>query len=203
VVKPSKTLAASRAAAFIMIYNCIEYATKESFVAIRKDVMANVTDFSELLDYWKDEILRLHFGQKLGDGVNHINLLNEFRCFLPGRVTWLTKTDELPFPGNVSHTRLIELAKRIGDQKWKPPKNSMGGVDLEFVRMRRNELAHGDEAFSSVGGSLSIDDIAQKMVRIRAFMCSYLRMIERYRTERKYHARIRKSPDRPQTAEVL
>jgi hypothetical protein len=186
VVKPSKTLAASRAAAFIMIYNCVEFATKEAFASIRRDMMGSVQDFSKLIVYWQEEIVRIHFDQKLGDGVNHAELLREFRTFLPGRITWLTKVEALPFSGNINHEKLIDLARKIGDKKWRPPKSTMGGLDLEFVRTRRNELAHGDEAFATVGGALSIDDIAEKMTRIRAFMCSYLRMIERYRTNKKY-----------------
>src|SRR5262249_5783173 len=92
----------------------------------------------------------------------------------------------LPFSGNINHDRLIDLARRMGDKRWKPPKSSLGGSDLELVRQARNDLAHGDETFENVGSHYSIGDISDKLTRIRIFMCSYIQMLERYRAQSRY-----------------
>src|SRR6266404_5671642 len=69
--RASSAIAASRASAFLMIYNCVEFAVRESIIAMRRDISANITDFSLLVPHWRKEIFRVHFKQKLEDGINH------------------------------------------------------------------------------------------------------------------------------------
>jgi hypothetical protein len=112
--------------------------------------------------------------------------MNEFVQFVPGKVTWLNKGDDVPFSGNIDHEKLIKFARDIGDRRWHPPKNTLGGSDLLTVKTTRNNLAHGEETFEAVGGNYSVSDIADKLRRVRSFMCSYIQMMERYATSRAY-----------------
>jgi hypothetical protein len=50
----------------------------------------------------------------------------------------------------------------------------------------RNDLAHGVETFESIGAQFTTNDIAEKFYRIREFMLSFLRMMDRYKTRRLY-----------------
>jgi MAE_28990/MAE_18760-like HEPN len=184
--RASATLAASRAAAFIMIYNCVEYATRESVAAVRKKMQTSSTDFGQIVEFWQEEIIWTHFKEKLEDGINHATLLKNFRDFVPGKVTWLKHGDRVPFPGNIDHEKLIRLARDIGDRRWRPPKNTLGGSDLANIKKARNELAHGEDTFEAVGGNYSVADISDKVDRVRLFMCSYIRMMERYQNNETY-----------------
>jgi hypothetical protein len=179
-------LAVSRASSFIMIYNCVEYAAKQSLAEIKREAASGDLLFGELVEYWQDEIIKARFGPRLSSGMNHEIFLLEVRKSIPAQVTWLKDTPALPFSGNINHERLIDFAKKIGVNQWKPPKSSLGGSDLELIRKNRNDLAHGDETFESVGGQYSIDDIYSKLDRIRSFMCSYIRMMERYKLKGRY-----------------
>jgi hypothetical protein len=179
-------LAASRAASFIMIYNCVEYGTKEALAAIRQEAAATVPKFEELIEYWQHEVVRHRYGRKLAEGINVESFLVDIRKSLPVRPISLKDTRPLPFSGNINHDRLIDLARKIGDSRWRPPRSSLGGSDLELVRQARNDLAHGDETFENVGSLYSIDDISDKLGRIRTFMCSYIRMLDRYRVNSRY-----------------
>jgi len=180
------TLAASRAASFIMIYNCVEFATRETIVSVRKKMQGESALFHELSGYWQREIVYTHFKNKLQDGVNHTSLMNEFVQFIPGKVSWLNKGDSVPFSGNIDHEKLIKFAHDIGDRRWRPPKDTLGGSDLLTVKTARNNLAHGEETFETVGGNYSVTDISEKLKRVRSFMCSYIQMMERYAIKRTY-----------------
>jgi MAE_28990/MAE_18760-like HEPN len=184
--RAAATLSASRAASFIMIYNCVEFATRETIISIRKRMQSDTASFGDLIGYWQQDIVHTHFKKKLQDGVNHFVLLKEFVDFVPGKITWLHKQEAVPFPGNIDHEKLIKLARDIGDQRWRPPSKTLGGSDLATIKNARNELAHGEEAFEVIGGNYSVADIADKLVRIRSFMCSYIKMMERYGTARSY-----------------
>jgi hypothetical protein len=184
--RAATTLAASRAASFIMIYNCVEFATRETIISMRKTMETDASAFTDLIGYWQQDIVHAHFKKKLQDGVNHGALLQEFVAFVPGRVTWLHKQEVVPFPGNIDHLKLIKFARDIGDRNWRPPSKTLGGSDLATIKNARNELAHGEEAFEVVGGNYSVADIVDKLGRIRSFMCSYIRMMQRYETRRSY-----------------
>ncbi|MGX1167234.1 hypothetical protein AB7M16_003500 [Bradyrhizobium sp. USDA 372] len=184
--RATATLAASRAAAFIMIYNSVEFATRETIVSVRKTMQSDTILFHELLAYWKQDIVYTHFKKKLQDGVNHSNLMDEFVKFIPGKVTWLNKDEAVPFSGNIDHEKLIRFARDIGDRRWRPPKSTLGGSDLLTIKTARNELAHGEETFETVGGNYSVSDISDKLERVRDFMCSFIRMMERYEQRKVY-----------------
>lgn len=184
--RAAATLSASRAASFIMIYNCVEFATRETIAGVRKYIQTDTAAFHEITEFWQEDIIRMHFKKKLEDGINHTTLLKEFRSFVPGKVDWLQRENSMPFPGNIDHERLIKFAKDIGVRKWRPPARTLGGSDLLTVRTTRNELAHGEETFESVGGNYSVTDIVDKLDRIRSFMCSYIRMMDRYQIRKSY-----------------
>lgn len=186
--RASAAIAASRASAFIMIYNCVEYAVREAIIAVRQDIGSSETDFTRLVSHWREEIIRFHFRERLEQGTHHLELLKDFDSFIPGRVTWLGKERELPFSGNIDHEMLFQFALRIGQKRWKPPKSSLGGSDLKLVKSTRNDLAHGTETFENIGGQYDTDDIAEKLRRIKDFICSFIRMTERYRTAQRYRS---------------
>ena len=106
--------------------------------------------------------------------MNHTNLMDEFVQFVPGRITWLNKDEAVPFAGNIDHEKLIKFARDIGNRRWQPPRNTLGGSDLLTIKTARNELAHGEETFENVGGNYSVADIVDKLERIRTFTLQIL-----------------------------
>jgi hypothetical protein len=148
-----------------------------------------VPQFENLHRYWQIELIKHRFGQKLSAGMPFDAFVEDIRGALPIRPKWLsneTSIGKLPFAGNINHERLIVFATRDLNVSWRPPAASRGGEDLELIRRARNDLAHGDDTFENIGGQYVVDDIAEKLQRIRLFMCSYLRMLERYRAGGRY-----------------
>jgi len=107
---------------------------------------------------------------------------------MPGQLTWKSESHELPFPGNIDQSELLRFVKRIG-YRWKPPKRSLGGTDLNLIRQMRNDLAHGKQTFEDVGALYSTQDIVEKFDRIREFMISFLRAVDRYKVKQLYQRR--------------
>jgi hypothetical protein len=181
----SRALAASRATAFLMLYNCVEHGVREVVVRLRTDIRDSGAGLHELRDFWQSEIIKDHFLEPLQQGTNHEAHLRLVRDFLPGRVVWPSRIDLLPFAGNIDHKRLFSFVKSI-DHRLVVPKAALGGNDLELIRRTRNELAHGDESFSNVGANYTTEDIIAIHDRVRTFMRAFIKAIEAYRSARAY-----------------
>jgi hypothetical protein len=183
--KAASAITASRASAFIMIYNCMEFGARESLIRLRQDIAASGYGYDRLKSYWQEEIVHAHFHERLQQGCNNAQLVRDFSAFAPGVVTWRNAIDRLPFPGNVDNLQLLKLAEKL-EVTWRPPRSSLGGSDLVLVRQLRNVLSHGSETFEAVGSQFSTSDISDKFDRVRTFMVSLIRALERYRVRQLY-----------------
>jgi hypothetical protein len=183
--RAAAAITASRAASFIMMYNCIEFGVRSLTIDLRNDIAGCGRQFCDLRSYWREEITRANFHHQLTQGTNHIALLQSVSQFMPGRIDWGVEQSKIPFAGNVDNKRLIEFVKRI-DHRWRPPRSTLGGVDLDLIRRRRNELAYGEETFEAIGSNYQTDDLIPMFQRSRAFMVSLIRSIQRYRTQQGY-----------------
>jgi hypothetical protein len=176
-------LAASRASAFIMMYNAVEDAVRHAFAAVRRDIEASRCRFDALVAFWQEEIVRAHFERKLAQGSSHDTILREFANFVPGKVSWKDRADRLPFVGNVDNQRILKAVDRMA-LRWRPPAGTLGGDDLGLVRQQRNALAHGFDSFEAVGTQFETGDLCAKLERIRTFVDSLLEALEGYRATR-------------------
>lgn len=182
----ASALAASRASAFIMMYNCVEYALRECTSELRQEMVAKVSKFSDLKQHWQFDIVRVHFHDRLAQGGSqHLAFLKDVTEFIPGKVSWKKEGASLPFAGNVDQDALFKLVKLM-EYKWRPPKASRGGQDLDLLRRTRNDLAHGNESFEAVGGRYTADDLKERFARIQSFTLAFIEMFERYQAKQLY-----------------
>ena len=178
-------ISSSRAASFIMMYNCIEFGIRETTGALRKSISESGSEFVDLKPHWREEIVRMKFYDRVQQGTNHFELMRDFASFVPGAVDWGAHVERIPFAGNIDNKRLIDFVKRIG-HRWRPPRSTMGGTDLDLIKRIRNDLAHGNEDFESVGAQFDSDELIQKFVRARVFTVAIIRTLEKYGVEQKY-----------------
>lgn len=183
--RATAAITASRAASFIMMYNCIEFGVREAATSLRKDIIGSGRAFVDLRVHWKEELTRATFQHRVKQGTNYEQLLKDFAAFVPGHVDWANDLEKVPFAGNVDNLRLIDFMKRI-EHRWRPPPSSLGGSDLDLIRRMRNDLAHGKEKFEDVGANFSTNDLILKYKRTRTFMVSLIRTLDRYKTQKKY-----------------
>jgi hypothetical protein len=183
--RATAAITASRAAAFIMMYNCIEYGVREATAALRREIASHGCELGELREYWKEDITRAQFQRKLSQGSNHVQFLQEVAAFMPGTLDWGSELERIPFAGNVDNAELLQFVRRL-EHRWTPPPTSLGGDDLNLIRRMRNDLAHGHETFEAVGSLFQTDELAQKFRRARRFMVSLIKSLERYKREQRY-----------------
>src|SRR3546814_8795920 len=107
--KAASAITASRASAFIMIYNCMEYGARESLIGLRQDIASSGYSYDRLKSYWQEDIVHANFHDRLQKGCNNAQLVRDFSTFVPGVVAWHTAIDRLPFHGNVYNPQLLRI----------------------------------------------------------------------------------------------
>jgi hypothetical protein len=178
------TIASSRAAVYIMIYNCVEHAITMSYRNLVSDINSNRVHFGRLTYYWQKEFLRITQLEKIREGTNHAQFTYRIVEITQSEVYW-NSTDNGFFSGNIDHKTLINVAKNLGE-RWKPPKGTLGGSDLHSVKTYRNDLAHGEEEFINIGSIETTESLLLKLDRVRDVIISFLEMMERHRVRQKY-----------------
>lgn len=63
---------------------------------------------------------------------------------------------------------------------------SKGGVDLAQIKHSRNQLAHGVEKFTQVGGRMTVADLNEMKVRVICFLEDLIRSVDRYVTTKQF-----------------
>src|SRR3546814_19146359 len=89
---------------------------------------------------------------------------------------------------DLDNLQLLRLAEKL-EVSWRPPRSCLGGSDLALIRQLRNVLSHGSETFEAVGSQFSKSDLSDKFARVRTFMVSLIRALERYRVRQLYRIR--------------
>lgn len=175
----------SRASAFIMIYNCIEFGIREATQEVRQTISGSGLEFFELSEFWRFDLMQQNHAKRLKDGTNHDDFLRSVATDPINTSRWPEGADKVPFPGNIDNAKILRMVRKLGI-RWNPPPTSLGGADLDLVRRTRNDLAHGRERFEDVGANYTTEDIMEKFVRVRRFMVSAMRAIKRHETRELY-----------------
>ncbi len=175
----ASALNASRASVYIMIYNCIEFGLAASVSSIRETIHNGDYHFQDIKDYWQNDLLRTNFGDKLRQGTNHAQFIQELSEATKSNAKWKSISRDLPSSGNIDQTQILRMREQL-ECTWRIPKHTLGGSDLNLIRKRRNDLAHGEETFLNIGSSSDTLTLIAQLERIKKFFSSFLRMLERY-----------------------
>lgn len=175
-----------RASIYLIVYNAIEYSIRSSFLEIRSRIQEEAVAFSAATEFWRQDVVQSKFLKKMQDGTNHGQAVVDIVGMIGADLRWhRERIDQPPTSGNFGQKAAIDLARSI-PLAWTPPASAKGGIDLETVRAKRNDLAHGLDSFEAVGRTTNTEDIADALARIRIFMVSLLDAIERYQNSRGY-----------------
>lgn len=61
-----------------------------------------------------------------------------------------------------------------------------GGIDLAHIKHSRNQLAHGVEKFTQVGGRLTVEELNDMKGRVICFLEDLIRSVDHYVTAKKF-----------------
>ena len=178
--------ASARAASYVMMYNAIEASIRAALYSVRLEISSNVKHFVEIDDFWQIDTIQARFLDKMQEGTNHSGILKETIAVVDGFVDWhQDQLNRMPAGGNFGSEAAFRLKSALG-LRWTAPPRTLGGNDLENIRIRRNNLSHGFEEFENIGNDVTADDLLQIVGRVEQFMISYLDAIERYRQSKSY-----------------
>ncbi|WP_143535811.1 MAE_28990/MAE_18760 family HEPN-like nuclease [Rhizobium sp. N941] len=182
----SRLVAASRASAYVMMYNAIESAMREVFESMRSSIEQENLQFHAVSEYWRLDILQAKFLKKMQDGFSHGTILTNIAPLAANILQWTeSERERLPFSGNFGQDHVFRFKDVLG-LNWGAPAGTLGGADLENIRKRRNALAHGLETFEEAGSAITAKELLDILGRVSRFMTSYVTALEEYQTNRGY-----------------
>lgn len=161
----------AKANLFVMLYNLVESSTTYCLIdidnAIRLRGVTAKTATRHIREQWLRDICRESW---------------EFRRLVEVMEIVL---DDATLDGlavnkmvsmNVDHTEIHSIASKLGLTM----RGGADGVALETIRNRRNELAHGNERFSVVGGSYDVATLENLSANCFSFVGRFVKSVERY-----------------------
>lgn len=185
-LQTSQLVKSSRASTYVMMYNAIEAAMRTVFEEMRTAIETEELEFSSVSEYWRLDMLQARFLRKMQNGSSHGNLLFDIVPIVSDRLQWTNiERGRIPFSGNFGQDHVYKFKDVLG-LDWDPPPGTLGGSDLENIRLRRNGLAHGLETFEEAGQPVTSKDLLSMLARVDNFMTSFVTALEAYQTDRGY-----------------
>jgi hypothetical protein len=179
-------LASARASSYLIIYNAIEFAFREAFVAIRRDIMANQLKLYQLTTYWRGDVLRISVLKPLREGTQFDRIMKKIESASLDDCSYgIDQIEFLNFGGSIGSERVWALIKALG-LEFKAPSFSNGGCDIGNVCTQRNSLTHGYESFETVGRDLEAEDLLAVVDRVSIYMVALIGALEDYRVNARY-----------------
>lgn len=97
---------------------------------------------------------------------------------------------ELPsdISGNLDMRKMATLSDNMGNNLGNIPNSTETGNILLKIKNVRNDLAHGNETFSSVGANLTINDLEKYKNIVISFLDHIIQKYESFVADKKYKA---------------
>jgi hypothetical protein len=186
---------------YILLYNITEAFLKQSILNVlnRIDDQYTYAHLSEpmkilwlekCVKWFKYQSPEVTSSQKSRENY-YAKFINELQGKLLVFLTEEDKTDKKVFaekfgiPGNVDHNIFKQIAKEYG-VSLNDGRLHNKAAELDNLRVKRNNLAHGNVSFSEFGQSLSILELVILSDNIFEYLNKTADMFDTYLVERKY-----------------
>ncbi len=182
-----RSVSAIRATVYVLVYNAVENAVRETFTNLRVTIQNQGVPFGRATEFWQHDCSRIAFLDKMQSGTNHGQVIADFVPKVNAHLTWdPRRISDLPLAGNFGHGSSMDIRARLPLLNFTPPSACVNGIDLEIVRTNRNDLSHGFEAFDDIGSQTTTARMQEIVSRTRLYMTSFIGAIERYQTDQGY-----------------
>lgn len=182
-----RSISAIRAGVYVLVYNAVENAVRETFTNLRTEIQNQSVPFSRATDFWQHDCARIAFLEKMQSGTNHGRVIADFVPTANAHLSWDAKRiGDLPLTGNFGHGSSMDIRTKLPLPNFTAPRLSVNGIDLEIVRTTRNDLSHGFEAFDDIGNQTTTSRMQEIVFRTRLYMVSFINAIEQYQAAQSY-----------------
>jgi hypothetical protein len=159
----AKTLKAN---GLLLLYNLVESTMRNAIVAIFDELKNQAISFDQL----KPEIKMIVLKNVKNRSPEEINLrINQISTDIIIATFYSKKL----FSGNVDARLIKKIAQKYGFSYQTDFAKTKNGKNLEDIKDKRNDLAHGDKSFKEVGQGKTIEDLLE----IKEEVIEYLRQI--------------------------
>jgi len=180
-IKPidPKLVITLKANGFLLLYNLVESTMRNAIEAIFEELKSRRVSFDSVRIEVK-KIVLYNFKNRSPDDVH-------------SRITDIS-TDIIKagfnrrklFSGNVNRDKIAKTAREYGFSCHTDYTKTKHGENLDAVMEKRNDLAHGNKSFASVGRTVTIGDIVQIKDEVVEYLRQILINIENYLDNQEY-----------------
>lgn len=183
-----------KANTLIMIYNLVESTVIRGITEIYDKIKEEKLTYSDV----NTKIQKIWFSFKFRqvyDPLSHFISYQEqaskiIDSILNNKIIELDRK-ATSISGNLDAKKIRNVCVEHGISFVASPE-SRGGIQLETVKNRRNELAHGSSSFAECGRDLTYQDLNQIKDETICFLKGFLESIQSYYDDEKYRSNDRK-----------
>lgn len=173
-----------KANCFLLLYNLIESSIKQSITEIYDQITSqglNYSDISPLLkQLW---IKENHKNFKEKGEVEIFNIITN----LDADLIDIEFDSSRIISGNIDRRKIESLSEKYGFS-MQVHYSAGNGNKLHIVKIRRNNLAHGNTSFSECGREFTYEDLCEIKIQVVRYLRQILNNIENYLDEDKFLA---------------
>ncbi|RZA09992.1 MAG: hypothetical protein EOO68_00005 [Moraxellaceae bacterium] len=140
---------------FLLLYNLIEGTMRELVIAVHDSIAETQTPFDELRVELQERIIK----RATGEGVGISEVLQKISGNISINLHNATLSKKDIFSANIDHQEIQKVSKIYGFSTATEFANTGHGRHLSKVKKLRNDLAHGNETFATVGSRNTIEEI--------------------------------------------
>lgn len=179
-----------KAATYLVLYNHIEATMREIIISIHDEIDSTNTKFRELfIKIQKKVFQRLRSKQLKLDDIFQTLDGYPTPTDLHLKLHNMALDPQALFAGNISHGKVVEIAKTYGiyiGKKTKTPTKRQ--IIMGTVKKHRNDLAHGNSTYGEVGANISIVELKEHVTEATEYIEGLCKYIDKYLKDRKYLA---------------
>jgi hypothetical protein len=162
-----------RAGTFLILYNMIESAARQSVQEIHDSMVQKHVPFSRLRRSIRREVIRGF--KKRGDLERHQDMKD-----VPVELVTAALDVEDHFSGNVDAKRIRDIAELYGFSTKSNKVVTRDGTELLTIKSIRNDLAHGLKTYEEVGRDYPIKELLGISIRATTYIGAILDNIAHY-----------------------
>lgn len=174
--------------ATLMLYNIIEFTVSGLmdmvYDAIKDEELSYVEVNTDIQNLWRKSLLR----STLDPNANHNTFLKKneeiIEYILNRRTLELASRNSLS-GGNLDGNKILETCKIHGIE-FKPCSSNYRPFELENIKNKRNELAHGSVSFTEALRDRAIGDIKEDKDNIFLFLDDLVDTFSKYISDKRY-----------------
>lgn len=167
---------------YLILYNLIEATMREAVLVIHEKITANNVAFDSL----KIELQRKILVRARKDKIDLNKMLHNINGDIATTFHKASLNSKELFSGNIDRDEIKTVGGTYGFSCNTNYAQTKHGSDLGTVMRHRNDLAHGNKTFSSIGGEKSAQDLRQLCNEIVAYIYEISDNIQDYLDNQHY-----------------